>query len=595
MMNRNWRALAGRSLMATAGIVAAVSILATASAQASWPTHEWEAVCDVPADCEDAGVVYAAELQRAGEWLESLGFRPPVLERSVLGPWRFHVSEEAADGNLGLYYVDSDTGRGTLVLRPDAFFAVGVPGLDQDSESMQVADASAFVAVHELFHAVQERYGMPHHDHDEGARGTHDWIVEGTPEAVVRAYIDHVVGSLPVLMEARAFDTPIHEPDAALGRTGAYGTWYFWRTLGQELGSRHDIAYLATLMEEDLEPHAGIQGLDRFLSDRGGLQQTLPRVFARMEADRDFGEQRSWSTTMRLGGGEDVHDVDVSVMKLAATSLRVDLRVDGDQAAIAQLRLRGDVPELHLVVDGTVLVETDGEARNTTSRFVMPGEAQSLDVLVVNVSEWAPDSEDLDATLEVTYVPLACPDGSGGLREITREATGVACLELDVAGRGPSGVRVVANLATIQGQQPDEHPRYSFRGPFAGVQSTYVYGPHGDASLMLITPEPATGAVYGADPSDGDAQAQVRITVPGQHAPTGSVTDFILRDSTVRIARYERHPWGWVFSGSFEGLLCCFGGAADGDERAEGRFFIVQTCGPDAYRDATRNTCRRRL
>jgi len=578
-----------RALAVAAAALPLVPAFTPAFAQTSWPTHEWEAECDVAADCEDAGVVYAAELRRAGEWMESLGFRPPVVERSIVGPWRFYVSEERAGEDHGSYTLVDD--RGELVLAPGVFFAMGEPAEDRDAAGMQVLEANTFVAVHELFHAVQERYiGQALVEYDAAV---HDWFVEGSADAVMRAYVDHVVGSVDVLMRSRSFDYPIHEPNPALGRNGHYATWYFWRTLGQELGSRDDVAYLADLMLEDLVPHAGVQGLDRFLADRGGLNRTLPSVFARMDATRDFGEQRAWSTSMGPGGTDGEHDVDVPVRKLAATSLRVDLQVRGEQAAIAELRLRDDLPEVHLVVDGSVLFATDTEARNVYTRFVMPGEPQSLDVLVVNASEEAHLSEDADATLELRYIPLACPDGSGGLREITNDRKGVACLEVDVAGAGLTGLRIVANLATDPMQTADEHPRFRLGAPLMGTPIAYIDGPHGDVSVMISALDATSGALYVSDPGGGvRGPGQVTLTVPGQTSPTGASSDRILTESTLRINRYERHPWGWVFSGSFEGELCCFGGV--GTERAVGRFFIVETCGPGQFRHPRFDACRRR-
>ena len=569
--------------MFAVAVTGAAAVTLQAHAQGTWLTHEWEAVCDVAEDCQDAGAVFAEQLQRAAQWLDGLGFRSPVLERSLRGAWRVILSRERADDldSLGFY----QPGARELVLHPTSYFAVGRPGESPDGPGMRRRQGTVmFVAVHELFHAIQEAY-IP-----ELREAEHEWIVEGTAEAVALAYATYADRELDVTIETRTFDHPIHRPDPALGIYGPYETWLFWAALGQELGARDDVAYLADLMQVDLVPHAGVSGLDRFLGPNGGLHAVLPRVFRRMSAAGDFGEQLDWTVRSGIdGAAEDTLEIDVR--ELAARSLRLRLEPAGSHPVVAHLAFEEDRPELHLVADGALRNGLDVDDRNAFSYVLLGGEPQELDVLVVNVDEEAHRSQEATATLQVRFVPLACPDGSGDLEEITRERTGIACLELDVGGVGPTGVSVAASRPTAPLQPADEHARFSFVGANAGQVFTFINGHHegGEVRFQLSMPAGTGAGAFFAGEKLVNVEATVWLSVPGQRFRSHS-SGYLL-NYEIRIARYDRYPWGWIVGGDFEGDLCCWG-SADDRQRATGRFHIVQTCGPGKVRDPERDTCR---
>lgn len=574
-----------RCVVALVAAVAAVCSLLTpqAHAQGTWVTHEWEPVCDVAEDCQDAGAVFAEQLQRAAQWLDGLGFREPVLERSLRGDWRVILSRERADDldALGFY----QAGARELVLHPTSYFAVGRPGEAPDGSAQRRKEGDVmFVAVHELFHAIQEAYVPELHEAE------HAWIFEGTADAIARAYADHVDGELAVLLGTRMYDEPIHRPHPSLGTLGPYYTWYFWRTLGQELGASDDVAYLADLMQVDLVPHAGVSGLDRFLGPSGGLHAVLPRVFRRMSAAGDFGEQLDWTVRSGADGAADDR-LEIAVRELAARSLRLRLEPAGSHPVVAHLAFEEDRPELHLVADGALRNGLDVDDRNAFSYVLLGGEPQELDVLVVNVAEEAHRSQEVTATLQVRFVPLACPDGSGDLEEITRERTGIACLELDVGGVGPTGVSVAASRPTAPLQPADEHARFSFVGANAGQVFAFINGHHegGEVRFQLSMPAGTGAGAFFAGEKLVNAEATVWLSVPGQSFRSHSSGNLL--NYEIRIARYDRYPWGWIVGGDFEGDLCCWG-SASGSQRASGRFHIVQTCGPGKVRDPDRDTCR---
>lgn len=390
----------------------------TTSIAGQWPWTRWTVECLDPESCEPANELYAEQLEKASDWLDGLDFAAPKVPNACL---RFEqgkcVVEDRAylaeisdrkncadDGtpnpecsgerptSVGVYY--PTTSR--LYLRSDMYFTLGSPGELHESPSTGLERSFTFTPIHELFHAVQNNY----HDILDSGGG---WIWEGTANMVKRAYADQHEPEMRVAMSTRRFDEPLHKPS---DKTGGYGTWYFWRYVGERIGSPSNIAYIAEILGEDLKDNHGLDGVDAALSKHGGLYDLVPEFFSTLDISEHehFGPIDQIEAEMPNGETEHRWEFGSAVNEVAGTSLQ--LRVAAGSASTSkpldvEIKLREDHENLHLIVDGTRYDKTSPALRNRFEDRLRDVDDTQYNIIVANVARKAPDTTPQNFFLEV--------------------------------------------------------------------------------------------------------------------------------------------------------------------------------------------------
>jgi hypothetical protein len=268
-----------------------------------------------------------------------------------------HLARTDGEPFIGLYSVEEET----LTIRDDYYFALGDPGEALDSVWHGISDANTFVTVHELFHAIQ--YTYPGFRSAAFDRVPFKWITEGTANLVMRVYADKFEQELGARLPARHFDTPLHDPRES---SENYGTWIFWRFVGEEIGSVDGVQYLASILSADLHEDNGLAGVDSALSEYGGLYELLPQFFTELPPGLDgFGSPEVFRVQLEANETEITRpSIYYNVREVAGRQIDVFVEGSTDDPVDVEIRLLETDADLHLLVDRERYDQSPGARRN---------------------------------------------------------------------------------------------------------------------------------------------------------------------------------------------------------------------------------------
>ncbi len=431
-------ALASRLALA---LSLAIGILSSPSLEArklglATPWEVW--CCDSP-DCFPAHHYYADQLHHAGRWLDVTGFDnveilapadldsesrqictpPSGSDPQSTGRAVAFVHDNLLDRAGERFYVCSaaiEAGYlptfSSLFLRSTTYLST--QGLDWDDPDDRAQARHLYAPTHELFHGVQNAY-HPKFDKPEGWSQERKWIWEGTAIAVQIAYSDQFmpgIGPRPDARLPRQYDVPLHEPVddpdpcSPGARTDSYGTAQFWMKVGRRLGSQHGIAYIANILEQNLDDERGLAGVDAALAQlnqpHGGLYHLLPWFFSTLDTNRNyFGHPEFLSARLPAGRSRDTLKFPGHVRKVAGFSHNLEVSHSSDKPVEVEIRFKEDQEYLHLIVDGNLYSSATLGPRNLYRDLLVHGNRKEYDIVVANVARQAVDSEDRDYELEV--------------------------------------------------------------------------------------------------------------------------------------------------------------------------------------------------
>lgn len=387
-------------------VAAAVTPIAgTVIAGQDWGQTPWHVECLDPVPCDPANEVYQKLLEVASQWLggPSFAFPAPALAPDADHPGAFYAAVSDAETletesatvpgqpYYGVYHRESRR----LFLSSEHFFTLGQPGQLPEDGAFMVEALYEVIPVHELFHAVQAGYERP-------VSTELRWIMEGTADAVMRAFADTHRPNEPVRRPTRRFDVPLHKPASA---RDAYSTAEFWLRLGEAMGSTGRIAYIHDVLRADLEPNDGISGVDRALPR--GLIAWMPKVFAGFPIAR-FQPQTDQAVYSGSSGIRE-HTIPLKVPELAGWATRLTLRSKDTRAVPLDIVLEPDLPSLHLIVDGLVADGSIGQPRNRAPDRLPAGASKTFEIVVANVGAPADRTAPTDAVVKVQFHPCEVP------------------------------------------------------------------------------------------------------------------------------------------------------------------------------------------
>lgn len=257
--------------------------------------------------------------------------------------WQASLARADTDGDAGVY-VDGE-------MFVDFDYFVGEDYADFE----EATDDGLATLPHELFHAIQANY--PNDD----AEGWHDWIIEGTAEAVELAWVKR--RGWQFRGKTRYFDDPLHLPRGGDDEetSHAYRTSIFWLWLGRRLGSASEIAYLHDLFQVgEFERNHGLDDFEKFLARVDTrLYEIFPAFIAERANLREMYDHGDRSVTIRYDEPEAEKEHRGHVRMLAADPVTVEAEVPNGKLAEIEIRIRDLDPELHLIVDDRVYSRID--------------------------------------------------------------------------------------------------------------------------------------------------------------------------------------------------------------------------------------------
>jgi len=361
-----------------------------------WKTGPWQVKCIDPPDCAPANEIYADQLQKASQWLSSLGFRPPRMRTTSGGAgYRAVVDNGANDRNtkeesIGAYGLESKM----LYLNSDSFFAVASTG------NIDLQVGNMYTAVHELFHGVEAAY---HKDMPDSG----DWIWEGMADAVLKAYVTSVEPTENAKVAARYFDDPLHLPGRSSGtenKLADYGTSMFWYSTGELLDSPDHISYLHQVLTPKPKPKqdsegtgledsegTGLEDIDLGFKKWEGLYNVLPLFFTTLEGGRFFDTTLRKRAVLPSGKRESTTRIQAKVDMVAGRYVELEVQKNSGRAVEVEIRFKEDNPDLHLVVDQVRYDRAGLGPRNVVRYLLVEEDKETLDVIVVNVAKKAID------------------------------------------------------------------------------------------------------------------------------------------------------------------------------------------------------------
>ena len=379
------------------------------SAVHAWSNTPWQVECVDPAPCAPADEVYGTMLAHASQWLASFGFARPSLAPDANHPGAF-VAEvndpritvtDASSGEqveyVGVYFANARQ----LVLRSDEFFTLGEPGQSEDDAAFQNELIFQFTPVHELFHAVQNTHLRLDEYASQQDKAAVDWIIEGTATSVQAEYARAFDAESGAQRNARSFATPLHRPDDGESR----GTWLFWSSVGEAIGSPGRIAWFRDVIEPGrLTDDNALDRVDDALANQGKLRRQLPLFFSRQPVDRfDPVDLRA-----EAAGVPQVFRYPMSVREVAGQGARVSVVAPAGKDVTVNFSLEsgtGGAPaseDLHLVVNGEV------HPQGVADYGLQGGREETFDVVVANVGTKASDSKPRNFVLKVTLLGGEC-------------------------------------------------------------------------------------------------------------------------------------------------------------------------------------------
>lgn len=354
----------------------------------------------------------AALLEKASVWLKGMGFGGPVITP---------LDDEVDTMGLG---VPADCGPGYCAGLDSILFAHGYYSprhyllrlnLSWDRELAPVRGmtprgaSSPYVAVHEMFHAIQHGYeGMTTSD------GL-DWFTEGSATHVHLTAARKWGSMLEPGVEHRYYDRTLHrKPDEDCGEEPSwkYGSWYFWDFLGDYTGTTDGVAYLDAVLSEDLSAHNGLEGVHRALTQwhEDGLYDAYPEfVRQRLDGPRFFSADGVSRLELRFTGERLERSNDGRLPPMATRLKKIEIRVPPGETAGVRIDFEEDHEDLHLVVDGQRLDRrVDAGGKRNVYRTALSGrdEPYRLAVRVANVAPDPVKTERRDYTLTITLDPV---------------------------------------------------------------------------------------------------------------------------------------------------------------------------------------------
>lgn len=563
---------------------------ATAQSLPAWQTHRWHVYCDDPsavavnASCDDdlpasAASAMRAQLEAFGPWVESLRFAGPNVPTdgggseplgyvALLGGDRVEI-----DGDTVCGYYDLDGSGGRLVVGGNTTFQL-------EGE----ADYTGTTA-HEAFHAIQGHYPF-----FEDGSAEHNWIVEGTAQAVEAAWMAHSQGVTQLgdrgsvaYYGIRRYDRPLHRPDPD-DTNQLYATAHFWLGVGDLVGSPHGVQYLHDVLQRVDAETGGLGGVDAALSEMWpqGLYDLFPEFIV---THAKSGEHYDLTDVPILRVAAEAEESQETTVEPVAVRLHAVMLPDIEQRTKVTISVP-DHPDLHLAV-GRDRYDADDptEAGSQRNRFESTlDQPDTLWVRVINVAPSAAASVAQDYTLTVKTEPLAgCDDGSA-------DGLGAAvCLAVtgpQLGGIHRFGVelRRPSSLMTLGGQfrimDTRAHGVASFRGP--PFDATGLYGSHFTVTIQHTEAAEAGRRTIqlSLDATQGQLSA---ILGGGPYGPAIYVEGRSLAIEEVDDGRVIRGRFAGTFGGCSEGASGqrdCVRDMATGDvidEHSVEGTFSVQT------------------
>lgn len=396
--------------------------------------------------CDEDGIaapaVFKQELEEASHWLESLGFHAPSLLITGTQTPRYvaRVADEELSEDAGGRYAPPETSKdvGNIYL-----------------SSTISGEALTGEAVHELFHAVQQNYfslrllyaptldleevlGFPA-DPPASVRvaDDHQWITEGTAEAVRMAYAAWA-GKTASGRRAPFYDIPLHRYGNLTGKARLirpYRLVHFWQELGNmlETGTLEHVRYVWEAMALDVDPaHQGLGTVDAAvaaLNDGTGLYDVFPEFIAEKANDPSLYQGLE---QISLSGTETTERV-VNVAPVSGSAFLVKTHVPVDEVMGFSVELDPEAREdtdFHLVVDKQRLDQVENGDERNVFRTAVEGaeEPETFLVRVVNVAESAIATRQKPVAVRFSLQPTEPCSGdmlAGTLRRLDHLHTGL--------------------------------------------------------------------------------------------------------------------------------------------------------------------------
>ncbi|MCX7560562.1 hypothetical protein OS190_13375 [Sulfitobacter sp. F26204] len=504
-----------------------------------WPTTEWVAECakdavicqvDENGKPNDEGVdVFLTQLREASQFLARAGLLPPSMitrpDNTVGAPYLAYFQDglfKFADSVHAAGYYRPDVR--TLWVDYSQFFAF-------DTNSSGYSGTAA----HELFHAVQESYGLTGKLLRSGKQTK--WVTEGTATAVewLQSGSAQYVGSgLPYL------DFPIDDLQSTSGGPGEYATYPFWAFMAKKYGGATSSGVgffhnFFNVVNELPDSKSVMELVDiALLKVTGaGLYDIYPDFIAEFGSHQ--GRYKSLSASesssnlmiVRRELGDANLQVNGTVRPLAAEPFSLTV-LDFANSAL-EIRLSGpDTDGLHLIVDDqrydTAATGFDGDRNvfysdqigeakpgNVGQKYLIrvvnasktPIDYRSRDfrLIVTLYSEYAvigeadidgPSSADIDKPVEISFdkrsaflAPYVTDDTlAAGLSDpcalrvdlwntITRDSLG---FELDHDGPITTGEYILATIGEDGSLSPEDYPNQPVAGFVIGAANALSQG-----------------------------------------------------------------------------------------------------------------------
>lgn len=407
-------------------IILSFALLTTFSSQSGrWLTTDWVVECIDPPDCEPAKSVLTNQLKKGSEWLKEIGFEGPAsfsnleLGETELTHWIANISDErvaqlGADFT-GLYDVQEELIWLTSI---DYFNMVNPepdPGNDSNPDAepnpqithedplYMLGNLKTVVAVHELFHAVQNasEYHLPFD-------AAHKWIREGTAVAVQLDYARYVETDTEARYKTGHHTRPIFQ---TVDLSDQYLTAGFWLFIGEHLGLKPRTVYLHDLFKNKLlSEDNGIAGLDDFLNPHGGMYKIFPLYMAKVPFKDTFGTPKEWQLRLPANQSEISKNFSGSVQQIAGSAAQITVSHQSELPVEVRIEFVGDDSDLHLIVDKTLQLNQQHPQRNVFTQQVNEYK-ESFELVIAEVAEQATASKNRNFTVKVTLKelqPLPC-------------------------------------------------------------------------------------------------------------------------------------------------------------------------------------------
>jgi hypothetical protein len=340
-----------------------------------------------------------ATLTAALRWYESLGFRPPLLDRGPEGRYQaeFVQAGFSSTGELAVYANTKDMNGVEQALIRFNLFHYGTNNQAANSDENSLREL-ILTPVHELFHAIQSGYGP---------RVSKKWVDEGMAEAALQAWA-RTQGEEPHFVTPEGYNKPLEDQGGFADKEkkveDGYSAAHFWYKLGEELRAPDRIAYLTDVLAA---PYRGDlwEWLDQGLARHGGLADAYTRFIAGQVRDTTlFSEFRR----VGLDYTNRTEVVRGTVAERATEAFHLTFRIPAGERAGLEVAVLDDHPDLRLVVEeGRYDEASDANPRNRY-REALDGTGEQVSYLVrlANIADVPADSRARPYRLRFVLRPL---------------------------------------------------------------------------------------------------------------------------------------------------------------------------------------------